>query len=244
VVQNVGATMTASLPGGAGQVATVVGSDEITDLAVLRLASTPSHHLTLRPEPARLGELCVALGSPLGIYPESASLGMVSGLARTIPQPGKRPIERAIQTDCAINPGNSGGPLVDVHGEVLGVNKCIDDRGAGLGFAIPADTIGSVAAALIASGRVDRASIGVTVANQSVEVDGQHVMRLVVTKVRTTGSPLAVGDVILSVEGEVCDERIDLLNHLMADHIGKNLALEVLREGKVQPLAVPATKLE
>ena len=215
----------------------------MTDLAVLKLEQPPGDHLELRDEAARLGELCVALGSPLGIYPESVSIGLVSGLARTIPQPGSRPIERAIQTDAAINPGNSGGPLVDVLGRVLGVNKCVDNRGAGLGFAIPSDTIRSVAGELIADGKITRASIGVTVINRAVEVEGEQVMRLVVTKVRVEDSTLQVDDVILSIDGEVCDERSDLYNHLTKDRIGQELKFEVLRGGKVEQIAVTTTKL-
>ncbi len=243
VVDGVGDSMAASTPKGPKQTAKLVGTDEMTDLAVLRLEQPVSNHLVLREDQARLGELCVALGSPLGIYPESVSFGLVSGLARTIPQPGSRPIERAIQTDAAINPGNSGGPLVDVLGRVLGVNKCVDTRGAGLGFAIPSDTIRSVASELIADGTVTRASIGVTVVNRAVEVDGQQVMRLVVTKVRVEHSTLAVDDVILAIEGEICDERSDLYNHLTKERIGKELHFEVLRGGKVEKLAVVTTKL-
>ena len=93
-------------------------------------------------------------------FPE-AQPGVVSGVARSIPQAGGRPIERAIQTDAAINPGNSGGPLVDTSGLVLGVNQCRDVRGEGIGFAIPADTARWVAAEIVAEGKVERAAIGV-----------------------------------------------------------------------------------
>jgi S1-C subfamily serine protease len=236
--------MHASTPNGPKQLATVIGSDELTDLAVLRLAAPIPTHLSLRTAPARLGELCLALGSPLGIYPESASFGLVSGLARTIPQQNSRPIERAIQTDAAINPGNSGGPLVDIAGDVLGVNKCVDNRGAGLGFAIPADTVARISAELITDGVITRASLGVTIANRAVELDGHEVMRLVVTRVRReTDGGLAVGDVILAIEGEVCDERDDLYNHLTKERIGKPLALDVLRDGTVTTLSVVTAKL-
>ena len=243
VVDGAGDSMTGSTPKGPKQTAKLVGCDEMTDLAVMQLEQPPGHFLPLRDESARLGELCVALGSPLGIYPESVSFGMVSGVARTIPQPGNRPIEHAIQTDAAINPGNSGGPLVDVRGQVRGVNKCVDTRGAGLGFAIPSDTVRSVAAELIADGVVTRASIGITVVNRAVEVEGQHVMRLVVTKVRSDKSPLAVDDVILAIEGEVCDERSDLYNFLTKDRIGQELHFDVLRGGKVEKVAVVTAKL-
>jgi S1-C subfamily serine protease len=242
VVDGVGNVMHASTPGGQRQEATLVGTDVITDLAVLRLTEPVRHHLTLRAQAARLGELCMALGSPLGIYPESVSLGVVSGLARTIPQPGSRPIERAIQTDAAINPGNSGGPLVDVDGHVIGVNKCIDNRGTGLGFAIPADTVRSVSAELIESGVVTRAALGVTVVNQAVSVRGAELMRLVVTRVGGS-KQFEVGDVILEIDGHDIDERSDLYDHLTKDHIGKPLRVVVLRANRRRTLSLKPTKL-
>ena len=231
VVDGVGPTMTASLRGGPSQTATVLGSDPLTDLAVLRLEHPVRPHLKIRPAPARLGELCIALGSPLGIYPESVSLGIISGLARIIPQATGRPLERALQTDCAINPGNSGGPLVDVDGAVMGVNVSIDARGANLGFAIPAETVKLVADELIEHGSVTRASLGVSVAMANVDLDGQTVARLRVSRVKDAEHALRVGDVILAVAGEIVDERADLYNHLDRRHIGKPLELEVLRDG-------------
>jgi S1-C subfamily serine protease len=244
VVDGCGASMRASTPHGPLQDAAVLGADDMTDLAVLRLTTPIETHLSLRTTPARVGELCLALGSPLGIYPESASFGMVSGVARTIPQENSRPIERAIQTDAAINPGNSGGPLVDMSGEVLGVNKCVDSRGAGLGFAIPADTVARITADLVRDGHVTRASVGVTVVNRPVPLDGQEVMRLVVTKVRApVEGGFEVGDVILTIGGEVCDERDDLYNHLTKDAIGKPVSFDVLRAGQAASVTVTATQL-
>jgi S1-C subfamily serine protease len=243
VVDGCGDVMQASTPNGPLQDAKVLGSDEVTDLAVLRLTTPIGTHLNLRTHPARVGELCLALGSPLGIYPESASFGMVSGVARTIPQEGARPIERAIQTDAAINPGNSGGPLVDMHGEVLGVNKCVDNRGAGLGFSIPADTVARISAELISDGTITRASLGISVANRPVAVDGQQVMRLVVTRVRTpVADGFAAGDVILAIDGEVCDERDDLFNHLTKAYVDKAISFDILRGDEKVGIKVVATK--
>ena len=103
--------------GGVHTHAEVVGVDALTDLALLQLRTAPElPPLDLRESDARLGELCFGLGSPLGVYPESVSIGVVSGVGRTIRRKGTRPIYRAIQTDVAISPGNSGGPLVDSRG--------------------------------------------------------------------------------------------------------------------------------
>src|SRR4051794_32142403 len=122
---------------GLAQSATLVGTDSLTDLAVVRASGSLPASLTVRTETAVLGEICLAIGSPLGEYTESVSIGIVSGLARTIPTTRGRPLERAIQTDAAINHGNSGGPLIDAMGRVLGVNTCIDTRATGIGFAVP-----------------------------------------------------------------------------------------------------------
>jgi serine protease Do len=224
--------------------ARVVGSDPLTDLAVLHITDSPGHLLSLREDqPARLGELCIALGSPFGMYPESAAMGIVSGVTRTIQNAGHRPIERAIQTDCAINPGNSGGPLIDVHGEVIGVNTCIDRRAEGIGFAVPADTVAWVADELIAHGRVQRAALGVGVANRTVTLDGQPAPRLVVTRTSSAGSALRADDVILTINGEIIDERSDLYRYLTKEHIGTPLRFEVLRNGEPARVEVTPTAL-
>lgn len=114
--------------------AMIVGTDPLTDLAVLEVDSQMASPFTLRPHPARLGELCFALGSPLGEFPESMSLGIVSGLKRSLPTAEGRAIFGVIQTDCAINPGNSGGPLVGVDGQVIGVNTAIRSGAEGIGL--------------------------------------------------------------------------------------------------------------
>lgn len=245
VIEGLRTPLTATLPGRRRLAAQVVGFDKVTDLAVLRLSEPNGAHLPLREAPARLGELCVAIGSPFGAYPESVSLGVVSGLARTIPQAGTRAIERALQTDAAINPGNSGGPLVDARGEVLGVNQCSDVRGAGLAFAIPADTTRHVVAELLAEGEVRRAALGIGVSLKQVSLDGVPVARLAVTRTKPEGPAhghLEPGDVILTINGEVVDERADLFDHLGGDTIGRPVAIEVLRADARTTVEVTPTR--
>jgi S1-C subfamily serine protease len=125
---------------------------------------------------------------------------------------------------------------------VIGVNKCIDNRGTGLGFAIPADTVRSVSAELIESGVVTRAALGVTVVNQAVSVRGAELMRLVVTRVGGS-KQFEVGDVILEIDGHDIDERSDLYDHLTKEHIGKPLRVVVLRENRRRTLSLKPTKL-
>ncbi|MEO3782371.1 trypsin-like peptidase domain-containing protein [Actinocorallia sp. B10E7] len=236
----------AELPGLPSRPAKVVGFDRLTDLAVLELEGETPEHLELRPEPARLGELCLALGSPLGLYPESVSLGIISGLARSLPTRGSaRSLERVLQTDCAINPGNSGGPLVDARGRVLGVNTAIRADGAGIGFAVPAGTVRAVAAELIAQGRVSRASLGIAIAERHVEIDGRTVKRQVVTRIgRDVNHDLRVGDALLAIDGVEIDGRAALYDQLGGDRVGRTLTLAVHRDGQVCNVQVIPSALD
>jgi S1-C subfamily serine protease len=247
VVQGMDPVFQTILHAGARGSATLLGSDPTTDLALLRLHESDGlPALVLREAPARLGEICIGLGSPFGMYPESVAIGVVSGVARTLDQEGYRPIDRAIQTDVAINPGNSGGPLVDVRGDVIGVNKSVDTRGQGIGFAIPADTTCWVIEQLKAEGTVVRAALGVTVVPKTVEVDGGPRVGLEVIRVGPAGSQngLAEGDVLLAVEGQAVDEAGDLHLILTKDLIDRPTDLEILRGGTVQHLTVHPSRLE
>lgn len=140
------------LPGARQTEARVVGRDPLTDLAVLRFDPQPAEPLLISARGARLGELCFAFGSPLGEFPESISIGIVSGLKRSLPTGDKQAIFDVIQTDAAINPGNSGGPLVNVDGLVIGVNTAAIPEADGIGFAVPADTVAEVVQELITYG--------------------------------------------------------------------------------------------
>src|ERR687893_826818 len=155
----------------------VVGEDRSTDLAVLRA----DPEALVGGDPLRLadasevfvGQPVVAIGNPFGLEGTVTS-GIVSAKARVLQAPNGYPISNAIQTDAAINPGNSGGPLVDLDGRVIGVNSQIATGGAeqsaGIGFAIPVDTVEPVVQQLIEHGRVDRAYLGVSTVPVSAEL--------------------------------------------------------------------------
>jgi serine protease Do len=238
------ASLRAVTAGGEEVPATLIGVDPVSDLAVLSLAEAPIHHLSLRQVPARVGELCVALGSPLGLYPQSASLGVVSGVARSVPSPGDgRWIEHAIQTDAAVNPGNSGGPLVDARGEVIGVNQSMDGRGAGISFAIPAETAAYVVDELLDHGQVRRAALGISVVTRRVMVDGRPTRRLAVSDVVDPESPLQRGDILLRVGSSEIAGRGDLSRLLTHDKVGKRLRVRILRDDRPRTLTVIPTAL-
>jgi putative serine protease PepD len=148
--------------------ASVVGSDQSTDLAVIKVDAPQSilHPLTLGDSSdVRVGDTVVAIGSPFGLE-ETLTSGIVSAVHRQMQAPNRFTINDSIQTDAAINHGNSGGPLLNSSGEVIGVNAQIaGDTGAnvGIGFAIPSDTVKSIADTLISSGKVEHAYLGVSV---------------------------------------------------------------------------------
>ncbi|MBP1635786.1 MAG: pepA [Acidobacteria bacterium] len=244
VVQSFEPPVDVVLHGGARTTAAVVGVDPVSDLALLRLENPVRHHLHLRAEPARLGELCVALGSPLGEYRESVSFGVVSGVSRDMPQEHGRPICGMVQTDCAINQGNSGGPLLDMAGRVIGVNQSFDPRGSNIGLAVAAPTVSSVVAQLLATGRVRRATLGVTVRKTLAEVFGKPTHGLEVVSVdRPQKKGLRRGDVILRVAGSRVHEPAQIFAALGRRWIGNPMPVEIWRAGAKHALVLTPTEL-
>jgi S1-C subfamily serine protease len=231
VTRDLGKRITATLHGGEDVLVEPVGADPVTDLAVLRLTDGAPAWLEVRSERPRLGELCLAIGSPLGEFAESISLGVVSGLDRSLPSAdGRWPMEHMIQTDAAINPGNSGGPLLDMAGRVIGVNESGRTDGQNISFAIPGETISLVATELIEHGSVARAALGVVVVSKNVSERGRTRRRLIVSKVNDTG-PFREGDALLSVGGQPVRDRGDLFRCLTRDLIGIPTPVEVIRNG-------------
>lgn len=142
--------------------ARVVGDDPATDLALLRLASSDLPHAELGDSGTlRVGQLVIAMGSPLGLH-STVSTGVVSALGRSMRGQNGRLIENVVQHAAPINPGNSGGPLVDSRCRVVGVNTAIIALAQGLGFAIPSNTVQWVTAELLGYGRVRRRQLGIT----------------------------------------------------------------------------------
>ncbi len=148
--------------------AKVVGIDPTTDLAVLKVNTSPRGLTPLKlgkSSSVRVGDEVVAIGNPFG-YERSMTAGIVSAIGRVLEAPNELAIDNAIQTDAPINPGNSGGPLLNALGQVIGVNTQIatgssSDRSVGVGFAIPVDTVRSVTAQIIRVGKVEHAFFGI-----------------------------------------------------------------------------------
>jgi S1-C subfamily serine protease len=161
--------------------ARIVGSDPSTDIAVLRV---DTHSRALAPLPpgdsdaVRVGDSVVAIGNPFGLE-RTVTAGIVSALQRVIQAPNKYSIDHVIQTDAALNKGNSGGPLLDAQGKVIGVNSQIQSGNGGnvgVGFAVPINTVRTVAAQIIKTGHAEHAFLGVNV--QAVSPDIARLFRL------------------------------------------------------------------
>lgn len=217
----------------------VVGSDPDTDLAVVRVDGLTLPPLDVRLGPPLLGELCLAIGSPLG-FRESASLGIVSGLSRQLPTQSGGVIEETIQTDASINPGNSGGPLVDVGGFVLGVNTAVHSQAQNIGFAVPGEVVLDVVPELIRFGGVHRSSLGVGIAGTWQNVDGVDRTVISVRRVNRPDSPLRVDDVLVQIGHTRIERRYDVRKALGRETVGRVVQVWVERDGAVVELSVKA----
>ena len=234
-----------TLQGGATALAGVVGTDSVADLALLKLDGTWKHHLTVRRSRVRTGELCLAVGNPLGRYPETATIGVVSGLARTAVAGPGRPHYHLLQTDCDIHEGNSGGALVDVEGRVIGVTTLLDSESPNIGLAIPAETVRAVIPDLMAHGRVARATLGVSIAARTRSLDGKKLSGLEVLRLRKSrGQVLMPGDLILRVARTPVPDPPALFAVLGGERIGRSTPVDVIRHGRKLTLTVRPWRLD
>jgi serine protease Do len=220
-----------------------VGSDPRSDLAVLRAEAAGLPSLPLAGGSLTVGQLVVAIGNPLR-FERSVSLGVVSAIDRSLPGPDG-PFEGLIQTDAAVNPGNSGGPLVDVRGEVVGINTAVIPYAQGLGFAVPAATAVWVTGVLLRHGEVKRPRLGISargeqLAPQLAREAGQP--RAVRILGIGAGSPaqeagLCTGDCLLQADASPL-ASVDDLQRVMVLSTSPEMELELLRGSRRQRLAI------
>jgi putative serine protease PepD len=220
--------------------AKVVGADGSSDLAVIRVSGVDSsvlQPLTLGDSSkAAVGNGVIAIGSPYGLA-GSVTAGVVSALGRSITAPNHYTIAGAIQTDAPINHGNSGGPLLDSTGDVIGVNAQIEsDSGenTGVGFAIPSNTVKSVAAQIIAGGRVSHPYLGLQL------TDGEAGATV---SAATSGGPAAnagvrSGDVVTAIDGKSMASSDELVSAVQAHRVGDKVTLTVRRGGSTEQVGV------
>ncbi|MBC7924754.1 MAG: Do family serine endopeptidase [Bryobacteraceae bacterium] len=220
--------------------AKLIGSDEETDLAVLKVdAGRPLVPAKIgNSDAVQVGDWAVAIGSPFGLE-ATVTAGIVSATGRDID--GARAFQRFIQTDAAINPGNSGGPLLNINGEVIGINTAIATATGGyqgVGFALPVNTAVQVYNSVIRSGRMSRGSIGITFRKYGDEVlKALGLKEGVIVETVNRGGPaekagLKPDDVIVAINGKSVKNGDDLVTRISATPIGDQVTVVVDRGGK------------
>jgi len=237
--------------------AKLVGADPDHDLAVLQiqapesllepLAIGASHDL-------RVGQKVLAIGNPFGLD-HTLTTGVVSALGRTIKSMTNRTIEGVIQTDAAINPGNSGGPLLDGSGRLIGVNtQIVSPSGAyaGIGFAVPVDTVNRIVPELIKHGKLIRPGLGISLVPDAI-AKRWGVKGLIIGKVTRGGSAdraglrgaretvtgrVELGDVLLAVDSRPVETVDDLMDVLERHKVGDRVKVDVVRNNKRQSVEV------
>ena len=239
--------------------AKVVGTDAKTDIAVIRIEDVddPAELVALPlgdSDDLKVGEWVLAIGNPFGLD-HSVTAGIVSAKGRRINRPDRSPYDDFIQTDAAINPGNSGGPLVNLAGQVVGINSAIFSRSGGnigIGFAIPINMVRAIVPQLKEFGSVTRGWLGVMI--QPVDKDIARSLDLddakgaLVAKVfpdsPASEAGIELGDVIVKFDGREVPESADLPAIVAATPVGKSVNVVVVRNGKKKKLEVTVAKLE
>ena len=228
----------------------LIGTDCESDLAVIKIdAGRPLQPVNIaNSDSVQVGDWAVAIGSPFGLE-ATVTAGIVIAVGRSPAQLGARTFQHFIQTDAAINPGNSGGPLLNIRGEVIGVNTMIATSGRGsegVGFALPVNMVARAYNDIIRLGRVTRGSIGVSLdrsAEPEVTLKALGVEHGAIVESVSKGGPadkggLRAGDIILSVNGTTVKDYDDLISHVADTPVGATAALSVDRDGKPVSLKV------
>jgi S1-C subfamily serine protease len=233
--------------------ARLLGIDPDTDLALLRADAARSFAYAPLGDSKALkrGHLAIAIGNPLG-FESTVTAGVISALGRSLRATTGRMIEDVIQTDAALNPGNSGGPLVSSRGEVIGINTAVIMGAQGICFAVASNTANHVLSEIIMHGRVRRAYIGV--AAQTAPVPRRHAIaagidnRLgaMLTSIDQSGpasqAALLSHDLVVRLDGEPVTGVDDLIRLLDRSRIGKRVAIDVLRLGRLRTFEMTPTE--
>jgi S1-C subfamily serine protease len=247
-----GATaMTVHLKDGRDFPGTVYGIDTLTDLAIVKVEATGLTAATLgRSSAIQVGQTAIAIGSPLGVYTNSVTAGIISAIGREITTESGR-LDGLLQTDAAINPGNSGGALVDSSGAVIGINTAISTEGAGIGFAIPIDIARPIMEQALAGIELSRPWIGIRYVALNRRTAAENNLTLfqgawisggtesgIVPGSPAEAAGLADGDIVTKVQGVLIDELHPLQDLLVQYSPGTVIVLDVLRAGATVQISV------
>jgi serine protease Do len=237
-----------TLSDGRSYEAVVKGTDSKTDIALIKIEAENDLPVAALgdSEKIEVGEWVMAIGNPFGLN-HTVTVGVVSGKGRIL---GTGPYDNFIQTDASINPGNSGGPLINMKGEVVGINTLIFASGQGLGFAIPVNLAKEIMGHLRDKGTVTRGWLGVqiqTVTPELAESLGLPEARGALIAGVFKGDPadeagIKVGDVVVEYDGKAVETDRDLVSLVGSTLVGKKAAVKVIRDGKEVPLKVEIAK--
>jgi len=238
--------------------AKVIGTDPLTDLAVIKIDAKdlPAAYLG-DSDKLKVGQWVMAIGNPMALT-STVTAGIISALGRSVNIiRDNYGVENFIQTDAAINPGNSGGALVDLNGEVIGVNSAIATNGMtgtyiGYGFAIPINLAKVVAEDLIASGKVKRGYIGIRIEEvnaglaKAVGLDTPRgiLIQQIMENGAAANEDIKAGDIILKIDGKEVNRPNELQSHVASKRVGDKIQLDVFREGNIISRSIKLKALE
>ncbi len=239
------------MSGGRDHFATLMGTDPLTDLAVLKFSTLRSvpYPAFAKSKNMGVGDWVMAIGNPYGLE-GTVTVGVISGMGRS--NLGIVNYENFIQTDASINPGNSGGPLINLDGEVIGINTAVAEIGSGVGFAIPIEMAMRVATQLINTGEVRRGWLGVGIQsltpglaasfNLKHPVDGVLVNN-VEKKTPAENGGIVKGDIIVQFDGKIVPSSNKFQQMVADTDIGKTVSIKVIRDGLEKNLKVKIGRL-
>lgn len=240
-----------------------VGFEPEKDLAVIDI-DAPADKLSPIPVgrsgDLKVGQMVLAIGNPFGLD-HTLTTGIISGLDREIRSPTRRPIQGVIQTDAAINPGNSGGPLLDSAGRLIGMNTAIFSPSgayAGIGFAVPIDTINRMVPELLEHGKVTKPGLGITLASEAIthrlNIKGVLVLNVIeggpadkAGLKPTSRNPLGqveLGDILVRIDDNRLESIDDLFRYLDTKKVGDQVTVEYLRDDKVLKTDLTLERIE
>jgi S1-C subfamily serine protease len=225
--------------------ATIVGTAPDKDIAVLHI-DAPAAKLVPLPvgqsATLKVGMKVLAIGNPFGLD-QTLTTGVISGLGRETKSPSGRPITDVIQTDASINPGNSGGPLLDSSGRLIGINTAIlspSGANAGIGFAVPVDTVNLIVPQLIQHGKIVRPGLGINILNdqlaQQNNIEGVVILQVLpggaadragLQGLQQTAGGNALGDIIVGVDGKEIHNSMDLFKAIDSHKVGDPVEVTV-----------------
>jgi serine protease Do len=227
----------------------VLGSDSVSDVALVKINATDLTYATLGDSSnIKVGEFAVAIGNPYGLD-HTVTYGVISAVERNIDSGDGTTMYGVIQTDAAINPGNSGGPLVDLQGNVIGINTIVYNNAQGLGFAVSSDTCQTVINDILTNGKVQWPFLGVGVAtmteNLAQEQNISYVPGVLVTSVQSGSAAqiaeVKVNDIITAIDGTSITTSDQLISIVRSHKVGETITLDVIRDNKTAPIKIKVT---